>query len=81
MYLRFTPGLAVAIGFTSVIAVWFTVDVAVGNMGANIFSNAVTMAWVASWLNWSNECRSEQAARRAVEQRDAHATIHAVKSH
>jgi hypothetical protein len=80
MYLRFTPGLAIAITLTSLLVLWFTVDVANGDIHANVFSNAATMATVATWLYWAHGRRSELARRHATEERDAGATIRAVKT-
>lgn len=81
MYLRCTPGLATAVALTSLLVLWFTVDVVNHNTVPTVFSNAATMATVASWLYWFSGFRLELAQRHAAEQHDATATLQAVKSH
>jgi len=80
MYLRFTPSLAAAVALTSLLVLWFTVDVVRGDIHANVFSNTAITATVATWLYWAHGRRSELARRRAAEERDANATIRSVKS-
>lgn len=80
MYLRCTPGLAIAVALTGLLLLWFTVDITNDDIAPTVFSNAATMATVASWLYWFSGLRLELAERRATERRDADATIRVVKS-
>lgn len=80
LYFRFTPSLATAIFSTSVFVLWCTVDAAIHDFTSNVFSNAVTMSTVASWLYVASGRRRDLARQQDMEGRVAEATIHEFKS-
>lgn len=66
MLVRCTPALATASALTTILVLWFTVDVANSTTAPSVFSNALTMATVASWLHWAGGQRRDRAVRNSA---------------
>ncbi|HYS38480.1 MAG TPA: hypothetical protein VEO01_22915 [Pseudonocardiaceae bacterium] len=86
MELRFTPGATTVIAFTTaivlttVLGLWITVGVAVGNIHANMISNLVEMATVVSWPTWA-VLRQRDTTHRGRQEATVDDTVRQLRSH